>query len=161
MDSHYTDWPPGLPAHEQSLHRLRYPSPLVSYGAWKNISYIPEFTKLGIHSAPCQKSTKCSVWVTIRRSVIWGSHSNADKYTSLLGYDVMSTVNNIVDKLAVFIFIIVHGVMSQQNCIVINKIQELIRKFVHCRCNLKKNLYTHTQTHTHTHTILLGSDDGV
>jgi len=50
----------------------------------------------------------------------------------------MSTVINIIDKLAVFIFIIVHGVMSQQNCTVINKFHKLIRKFVHCEVKLKK-----------------------
>jgi hypothetical protein len=37
--------PPGHSAHGQSLYRLRYPSPLVSYGTRKNISYILEFTK--------------------------------------------------------------------------------------------------------------------
>jgi len=74
-----------------------------------------------------------------------------------MGYNVMSTVINIVDKLAVFIFIVVHGVMSEQNCIVIYKFHELIGKSVHCRCDLKKKIYTHTNTHI----ILRGSDDGV
>jgi len=156
-DSHYTDWPPDLPAHGHSLYQLCYPDPLVTYGTLHTWIHYNRNTKLGIHGATCQKSTKaevhqlCSLWVTTRRSVIRASHSNVDKYTSLLGYDIMFSVINNVENLAV------HSVTSKQNCIVINKFHKLIRKFVrYTYIHTYIHVHARARAHTHTHTQFYG-----